>query len=400
VGNCDRLSERAFSAGGSGAVKRVLIFRNELLPRSETFILAQAMALRSFEAYFAGVHPAINSLDLPTEQVFVSSLPSFAGKARRRLFWRAAVAPGFYSRLQKLRVGLVHAHFALDGAAALAICKHLKLPLVVTLHGFDVSSSDDSLRRSEEGRLYLRRREELWEKTAVFICVSEFIRGKALEKGFPESKLRVHYTGVDLSVFEEQAVERDPNLIVFTGRLVEKKGCRYLLDALARVREQHPAAHLVVIGAGPMDGVLKEQAAALKLSCEFLGVQPVDVVRQYLARARVFCVPSVTAANGDSEGLGMVFAEAQAMGTPVASFRHGGISEIVRDGSTGLLAPEGDTEGLAANLLRLLRDDALWRELSGNGVRSMRTSFDIQKQTAVLEDIYLDVMRGRLTSAG
>jgi colanic acid/amylovoran biosynthesis glycosyltransferase len=312
------------------------------------------------------------------------------------LFWRAAFAPGFYRRLPKLRPDLVHAHFALDGAAALPISRQLRVPLVVTLHGYDVTSSDNSLFCSEEGRLYLRRRKELWEQTSVFLCVSEFIRQKALEKGFPAKKLRVQYTGIDLSLFNLQHCERDPNLIVFTGRLVEKKGCHHLLDALVSVREQHPEVRLVVIGAGPMELALRHKAGTQNLSCEFLGAQPAEVVKQYLAKARIFCVPSVTAQNGDSEGLGMVFAEAQAMGTPVASFLHGGIPEIVQDGRNGLLAPEGNVTALAANLVRLLRDDVLWRGLSENGLESIRESFDIQKQTARLERIYTDVVRGTL----
>jgi colanic acid/amylovoran biosynthesis glycosyltransferase len=377
-------------------VNRVLIFRNELLPRSETFIRAQALALRRFEPCFAGVHLATGSMDLPGESIVVASAASFVGKVKRRLFWRTGFAPEFYRRLRKINPALIHVHFALDGAAALPICKVLKRPLVVTLHGYDVTSSDRSLSHSEEGKLYLRRREELWERAARFLCVSEFIRQGALSRGFPKEKLLVHYTGVDLSLFKRGSLQRDPNLIVFTGRLVEKKGCSYLLRAVARLRDQHPGARLAIIGSGPMEGDLRTQAAALGLPCEFLGVQSPEVVKRYLSKARVFCVPSVTAANGDSEGFGMVFAEALAMGTPVVSFRHGGIPEAVRDRVTGLLAPEGDAEALAANLLRLLRDDKLWEELSENGVRWVNKYFDIEKQTAKLEDIYTDVIDGRV----
>jgi colanic acid/amylovoran biosynthesis glycosyltransferase len=381
-------------------VKRVIIFRNELLPRSETFIRAQAMALRTFEPCFAGTHLALNPMDLPGETVVVASAASLLGKVRRRLYWRTGIAPEFYRRLKKIKPVLVHAHFALDGAAVLPVCKRLRLPLVVTLHGYDVTSSDHSLQRSEEGKVYLRRHEELWDKASVFLCVSKFIRQKALEKGFPRDKLLVHYTGIDLSLFKRESLQRDSNLIVFTGRLVEKKGCRYLLEAVALVREQHPEVYLAIIGSGPMECALREQAASLKLQCEFLGVQPPETVKKYLARARVFCVSSVTAANGDSEGLGMVFAEALAMGTPVASFKHGGIPEVVCDGCTGLLAPEGDVEALAANLLRLLRDNEVWRELSENGVRSVNEYFNIQKQTGKLEDIYTDVIDGRVAWGG
>jgi colanic acid/amylovoran biosynthesis glycosyltransferase len=379
-------------------VNRVLIFRNEVLPRSETFILAQAMALRRFEAWFAGTHAASQSMELPTAPVLVSSRASLAGTVRRRLFWRVGFAPGFYRRLQKIDPELVHAHFALDGAAALPVCKYLKRPLVVTLHGYDVTSSDKWLRQSVEGRVYLRQRAELWQRAAVFLCVSEFIREKALEKGFPAEKLVVHYTGIDLALFCPDEVERDRNLIVFTARLVEKKGARYLLDALALVRERWPAVHLAMIGTGPLEAELRARVECERLPCEFLGVQAPEVVKEYLAKARVFCVPSVTAENGDSEGLGMVFAEAQAMGTPVASFRHGGIPEVVCDAETGLLAPEADAGALAENILRLLEDDALWQRLSANGVRAMREKFDLRKQTARLEEIYADVVRGRMRS--
>ena len=370
----------------------VLVFRNELLPCSETFILAQANALTNFRPVFAGVHSAPRSLLLGAPPTLVSPSSTLPGKALRRLYWRTSYAPWFYRKLRSAKPGLIHAHFALDGAAALPVHGELNIPLVVTLHGYDVTSSDDSLRQSIEGRVYLRRREELWAGASLFLCISEFIRDKALEKGFPAEKLRVHYTGTDLNQFRFRLCARDPNMILFVGRLVEKKGCDYLLDALSYIRNHHRSVHLVIIGTGPMEAALKQRVAAEHLPCEFLGVQPVDVVKQQMARARVFCVPSVAASNGDSEGLGMVFAEAQAMGTPVASFRHGGIAEVVKHGKTGLLAPERDSKMLGENLLRLLRDHATWIEYSQNSVQWVRERFDIERQTVQLERIYRQVL--------
>ena len=84
----------------------------------------------------------------------------------------------------------------------------------------------------------------------------------------------------------------------------------------------------------------------------------------------------------------MVFIEAQAMGTPVASFAHGGIPEAVLDGQTGLLAREGDSAGLADNLIRLLDDGRLWLSLSRAGIDFVHRSFDIRVQTQALEDVY------------
>jgi glycosyltransferase involved in cell wall biosynthesis len=216
-----------------------------------------------------------------------------------------------------------------------------------------------------------------------------------LQHGFPREKLCLHYTGTDLNLFNSQPQPRDPNLILFVGRLVEKKGCTHLLDAVAGIRAQHPAVRLAIIGTGPLEATLRQRVATERLPCEFLGMQPAHVVRDYMARARVFCVPSVAAANGDSEGLGMVFAEAQAMGTPVASFRHGGIPEVVRHGINGLLAPEGDSATLATNLLQLLRDDALWMKHSEAGVAWVHERFDITKQTVELERIYTQALGDR-----
>ena len=371
---------------------KVLIFRNELLPRSETFILAQANALTTFEPIYAGVHPALGSLDLDVAPTFVSGSSTIFGKVLRRLFWQSSCAPGFYKALRNLEPDLIHAHFAIDGAAALPIQQALKVPLVVSLHGYDVSMADTSLQQSVEGRVYLRRRKELWDRASAFLCISEFIREKALEKGFPAKKLLVHYTGSDLAVFSSQKQTRDPNMILFVGRLVEKKGCHYLLDALAILRTFHPQVRLVIIGGGVLEDELRARVRREDLPCEFLGVQPAAVVMQQMARARVFCAPSVAASTGDSEGLGMVFAEAQAMGTPVASFNHGGISEVVRHKETGLLATERDSAELADHLHRLLCDDATWTKYSQRAVQWVAERFDIKKQNVQLENIYRKVL--------
>lgn len=372
---------------------KVLLFRNELLPASETFIPAQAAALRLFDPRFAGVHAALNSLRLPSQPVLLESDASFMGKLRRRVFWRSSFAPALYRRIEELKPALIHAHFAVDGAAALPIARRLGVPLVVTLHGYDITSSDATWKSSPQGRRYLKSRERLWEEAAAFLCISRFLYERALAVGFPREKLRVHYTGTDLSLFTPSSHERDPNLIVFVGRLVEKKGCRYLLDALELVRRAHPAVKLVCIGDGPLREALRAQVKAANLPCTFLGSQIQEVVREYLAKARIFCVPSVEASTGDSEGLGMVFIEAQAMGTPVVSFRHGGIPEVVLHGQTGLLAPERNRELLACHLLTLLHDDGTWQRFSVRGPQWVRRAFDLQTQTLELEAIYRQVLQ-------
>jgi glycosyltransferase involved in cell wall biosynthesis len=118
-----------------------------------------------------------------------------------------------------------------------------------------------------------------------------------------------------------------------------------------------------------------------------------------MLRARVLCVPSRRAPDGDAEGLGQVVLEAAAVGTPTVGYRHGGIPEAVRDGVTGLLAAEGDVAGLRAALARALDDDALWAQLSAAARRHVETEFDLGRQTARLEALYDEVCSGRALSA-
>jgi glycosyltransferase involved in cell wall biosynthesis len=138
---------------------------------------------------------------------------------------------------------------------------------------------------------------------------------------------------------------------------------------------------------------LERQVAKLSLPVAFLGGQDSDVVRSWLARAQIFCVPSITAADGDSEGFGMVFAEAQAMGTPVISFRHGGIPEAVADGETGILMKEGDAAALASAIESLLGNPQEWARLGCGGIARVASRFDLTARTAELEEIYSEVLR-------
>jgi glycosyltransferase involved in cell wall biosynthesis len=176
--------------------------------------------------------------------------------------------------------------------------------------------------------------------------------------------------------------------VLFVGRLVEKKGCGSLIEAMAVVQRRCPAADLVVIGDGPLRADYEARAVALGVRCRFLGVQPTPVVRDRMSRASVFCVPSVVAATGDAEGFGMVFIEAQAMGLPVVSTVSGGIPEAVKNGETGLLVAERDSAALAEAILRLIRDEELWKQYSLAGRRNVVHHFNLAQQTCRLENLF------------
>jgi glycosyltransferase involved in cell wall biosynthesis len=376
------------------SLPRVAIFRQELLPISETFILDQAMALRAFAPQFVGLTRIARTLPLPGAPAVLTEIEQPFSALRLRAYRGGLPAPRFFRRIASSKPVLMHAHFAPDGVAAMPLAAQLRIPLIVTLHGYDVTVHPQRFRRNPVGRtLYLQRLRQLWEQAEQFLCVSEFIRQRALAIGFPESKLRTHYIGIDAHKFRPRSIAREPGLVVFVGRLVEKKGCALLLEALRRTLGRVPGLHAVVIGEGNLRGELERQVAKLSLPVAFLGGQDSDVVRSWLARAQIFCVPSITAADGDSEGFGMVFAEAQAMGTPVISFRHGGIPEAVADGETGILMKEGDAAALASAIESLLGNPQEWARLGRGGIARVASRFDLTARTSELEEIYSEVLR-------
>lgn len=369
----------------------IVIYRDWLLPPSETFVRAQGEGLRKYLPFYVGFR-RVAGLELPEERTFVLNNGSLGGYLKENLFKAAGYSPRLRGKLLSIAPRILHAHFGFDGTTLLPIAIRLPLPFVVTYHGFDATVRWELLRLSRQGRRYLRRLTELQERCGLFVAVSKFIRNQLLERGFPEYKVRVHYIGIDTSRFTASAdAERKP-IVLFVGRLVEKKGCEYLIRAMQCVQRAEPEAELVVIGDGPLRAGLEKLAKSTLSRVSFLGTQTQKQVRDWMNRASVFSVPSVTAASGDAEGFGMVFLEAQSMGLPVASFATGGIPEAVAHGETGLLAPERDWQALSGNLLTLLTDKGAWRKMSNAAQQRVRRDFDLVKQCEELEAIYDDLL--------
>lgn len=370
----------------------VIIYCDHLLPPSATFVRSQAEALERFIPYYGGSR-RVPGLSLPEERTLVVNQGGLLGKTSEVSYKLWGLAPAFFRRIRKLNPVLIHAHFGPDGARVLPLVRDLALPLIVTFHGYDATMKDEYARRSYSYRVYLSRREVLKREARLFIAVSEFIKEKLLEQSFPPDKVVEHYIGVAPETFRpDLGVPREP-MVLFVGRLIEKKGCEYLIRAMSRVQAVRPEVELVVIGDGPLRPTLEQLAGELLCRYRFLGVQSPEIVQAWMNRAQVFSVPSITADSGDSEAFGIVFAEAQAMGLPVVSFATGGVAEAVAHGETGFLAVERDWKALAEHIMHLLKDETLWQQFSQKGQERVRTLFNLHRQTSALEDIYDSVLR-------
>ncbi|MBD1872378.1 glycosyltransferase [Nodosilinea sp. FACHB-131] len=368
--------------------KNIVIFNSILLAKSETFIKAQAESLKEYNYFFAGSR-SIEGISLPPQKLITVNRGGVLGFFSEGFFKVSGFAPRFYQDLGKLEPSLIHAHFGLSGSLALPVAAKMKLPLVVTFHGSDATSTDQYARKASlNHRIYLRRRERLKKDATTFIAVSNFIKAKLLEKGFPDKKIVVHYIGVDIEKFTPKiAVKRKPT-ILFVGRLTEKKGLEYLIQAMAKVEMIMPEIELLIVGDGPLRKPLENLASQTLTNYRFLGSQPHDKIRDLMNESMLLAAPSVTSSTGDSEGLPMVILEALAMGLPIVSSFHAGIPEAVLHGRNGLLAQEKDFGTIADHILLILQNRTLWQKFSMAGRSHVVENFDLRNQAIKLEEIY------------
>jgi glycosyltransferase involved in cell wall biosynthesis len=356
------------------------IFRTALFNPSEGFVRDQAAALTRWRPLLVGLERR--------GEIVPALLP--ANGLERALFAFRGRGGAIERRLRAAAPKLIHAHFATDGLKVLPLARALGVPLITSLRGYDVTRADAALLRS--GRLswvrYALGKARLQREGALFLAVSDALRQRAIARGFPEDRTLTHYNGVDLERFRPGEGPREPGLVLHVGRLVEKKGTALLIEAMAGL----PNARLVVIGDGPLRGALERQGGR---AVQFIGAAPADEVAQWMRRASVLAAPSLTAADGDAEGLPNVVVEAAASGLAVVATRHSGIPEAVQDGVSGYLVREGDLAALAASLRGLLGAEAR-RQSMGAAARILAEQrFDRVRQSARLERIYDQVTDGR-----
>jgi glycosyltransferase involved in cell wall biosynthesis len=236
--------------------------------------------------------------------------------------------------------------------------------VVVRAHGYDVGQRLMSPRWRDAYRTLAEH--------AVVAPVSEYSAALLIEAGLPPERVTVVSNGVDVEWFAPRGPDPNddsPLQLLTVGRLVEKKDPRPTLRALSRLNQAGVAAHLTIIGEGPLRGAIEDEVRRLGLepSVLMLGAVPHSEVRSRLARANVVVQHSQRAGDGDEEGLPMSVLEAMASALPVVATRHAGITEAL-SGGAGVLVDPGDTDSIA-DALRALADDARWRSAVGRAGR-------------------------------
>jgi colanic acid/amylovoran biosynthesis glycosyltransferase len=314
--------------------------------------------------------------------------PRHHGKAA----WNLVAYHTAVSILRAAGFDVLHCQFGTQGPAAERVLRlaRLDVPLVTSFRGADLTRT---LQRQP------RRFDHLLRNGDLFLPVSDGFRQRLIAAGAPPERVVVHRSGIDLRRFPfsprppDEAVPR----LLFVGRLTEKKGVEYLLEALGLLVASGREVELSVIGDGPLKGALEEQGRGLGLAhhVRFEGARPHDEVVAALRRSHALVAPSVTAADGDQEGIPNVLKEAMACGLPVVGTHHSGIPELIEDGVNGFLAPERDGAALAEQIARLLDDPARWPSLGAAARRRIAQEYDTERLNDELVRFYRRAIAAR-----
>jgi len=361
---------------------------------SETFVLQQIVGLLALGhdvRIFAFENPgeALAQPEIATHRLLERTLYLDEASARRRAGWRGSLArmalATFLSGAALTRrvaygtqgrFDVIYCHFAhvAELARQLRAVKFFEGPLVGVVHGYDVTTIVEQ--RGE--RFYA----PLFRDAARLYPVSDVFRSKLVRLGADPAKVEVRRMGVDtraLAYAPKTLATSETPRVVSVGRLIEKKGIEHALRAMAAAeRSLGRPLHYDIVGDGPLRKTLEAAAEreGVARRVVFHGSKTRDETQALVAQAHLLLAPSVTAANGDMEGIPVVLMEAMALGVPVLSTKHSGIPELVVDGASGVLVPEGDPLALGAALAALLGHQERWDALTRAARRRIEDEFD------------------------
>ena len=286
---------------------------------------------------------------------------------------------------RKERFDVLHVHWPFPhGIWGFAAGKLSNTPMVLNFHGAEILLAKNFFFVNSFLRHSLKH-------SSGVICNSSYTAGKV--KKLTDKPVQIIPFGTTLNAKPAlKDLNKKVKDILFAGRLIERKGLNYLLDAMKSINRE-VAVHLHVVGDGNMVDEWKRQKSILELDemVTFHGFVTNQKLESLYARADLFVLPAIVDHRGDTEGLGVVLVEAMSFKTPVVASDVGGISDVIIHGETGLLVKEKDSIALAEACIRILTDDSLASSLAEKGLEHALSYFDWDRIIILVEKIYEDL---------
>jgi glycosyltransferase involved in cell wall biosynthesis len=293
--------------------------------------------------------------------------------------------------IRKTKPAIIHAHWILPQGFVSALAHKITgVPFVVTTHGGDIYGLQGKFASALKG--YAVR-----NATTVTV-VSKDIQNTIKHNFGDAIHTIVIPMGVDSTLFHPD--KKDPRIqeqfdikgpfLLYVGRLSEKKGVAYLLEAIPEIINQHPDAKLLVVGTGEEKQKLLKLSQNLSISNNviFTGAIPNNELPAYFATADIFIGPSIKAEGGDTEGFGLTFVEATMSGCIVVGTDVGGIPDIIQEGETGFLVQEKNPKALANALCNILKQLDTLSYITSAARQKMISQFDWQ----VIAEKYREIL--------
>jgi len=256
---------------------------------------------------------------------------------------------------------------------AIPAASFFKVPMVYVWYGAEIKLFKKSFSKISFLLKYIESR------AVSSIAISHYTQEQVNDVVKLRNSVIIPY-GIRMPV--ERQTEKE-KYILFVGRLVERKGIRYLIEAMDFVDSEYA---LRIAGTGPLSEELKSVAAGRNIIFE--GKVSDERKCELYSKASLFVLPAVHDQTGDTEGLGMVLVEAMAHKTPVVATGIGGITDIVKHMETGLLSKEADPKDIAHKINTLLRDKELYLRFQKSGYENARRNFSIENIAIRAEGLY------------
>ncbi len=259
-------------------------------------------------------------------------------------FFIAALFVSIFVLVRRVKPDVIHAHWVIPtGFIAVIVGKLLGVPVITTVHGGDAFSLQSSVLKWV--KKFTLTSSSMWTSNTHSTAI-------AAARGSDIGKPKIIPMGVDVPLFasggrdrQRSGLKEREHVILFVGRLVEKKGCDVLIKAFNHVVGRYPdKVFLWVVGDGDEKQALEGLVENLGLSdlVRFLGIQSNEHLPDIYAGADLFVLPSIEDRKGDTEGQGVVLLEAMAGGVPIIASQVGGVGEVIDHGVTGWLVKPSD----------------------------------------------------------
>lgn len=318
-----------------------------------------------------------------------------------------AVVQGLAQRLEQVvgieQPDILHAHSpALNGLAALQVARRHRLPLVYEVRAFwEDAAVDHGSCRENDLRYKLTRAMESYvlRRADAITCICDGLRQDIIQRGIDASKITLIPNAVDISQFpllteRDQALAdklgfHQQQILGFIGSFYGYEGLDLLIEAMPSILSRQPNTRLLLVGGGPQEQALKDQARRLGVSDKvlFTGRVPHHEVNAYYSLIDVLVFPRksmrLTELVTPLKPL-----EAMAQGKLVLASNVGGHRELIQDGKTGWLFEPDKPEVLAEAALALMADRSAWPKLRAAGRHYVETERNWQRSVANYQQVY------------